>query len=125
MKQYVVLVSVVVIMVGMCLSGCTETKTGDQRFVGTWVGTFAWAGQFNHTVPTNLTFFVNGTYHASMPFRIETGTWSVDHGNLTKTIDSQSPETYTFTFSNDNSKLLLTSSSQEFQWNLTKMSITI
>ena len=91
MRKPLLVIGILLLFSVVILSGCTQPQTSDQRFVGTWVGTYAWAGNFTHTAPTNVTFWTDGTYHASMPFRIEDGTWSVDGVILTKTMNGSTP----------------------------------
>ena len=121
-RKPLIFLGIPLLLILMMLAGCTQPQpqTGDPRFVGTWIGTYSW-NKLNNTVPqANITFRADGTYHASMPFRIEDGTWSVNDVTLTKTMNGSSPVQYTFLFSQNGAQLVLTSTPLNDQWNLTK-----
>ncbi len=121
-RHQIVFLLGVVLLAGTCLSGCTQQQNTElSPFIGTWIGTYAWAGNFTHTVPANITFRTDGTYHASIPLIRDDGTWTVDGVILTKTMNGSTPVEYTFLFSQNDTNLLLTSSSLLEQWNLAKL----
>jgi len=116
----------VILMIGsvLLLSGCTQQTSVDKRFVGVWKGRFSWAGTINNSVPANITFYSNGKYaDFNSVRRIGHGNWTVNGSTLIFS-GSYPPFNYTYTFSNGNKQLWLSSTDKEFTpvylWNLTK-----
>jgi hypothetical protein len=102
------------------MSGCT-TSTAKDKFIGSWAGTYSWAGNLSRKVPATITFYSDGTYSATLPLIEDNGTWAIENGKLMKTVDSNPAAAYSYSFSNHDTSLILTSSPKNDQWNLTKI----
>jgi hypothetical protein len=111
----------IIVLVGCAsFSGCTTVSNEKNTFIGSWNGTYSWAGNLSRRVPATITFFSNGTYVATLPLVQDSGTWDIQDGKLTKTVDGAPAEIYSYSFTHNNTSLILTSSSKNDQWNLTK-----
>jgi hypothetical protein len=120
LKRVVVLVLVVVLCAGVWLSGCTQENAAMKPFVGSWQGWYSWVNVTHHA-PADITFAANGTYHATLPLAVEYGTWTASDGVLTKTKQGASPVQFDAVFSENGTRLVLTSKGSSFeQWNITK-----
>jgi hypothetical protein len=114
--------SVMLLVVGCLLfAGCTTSNAEKGKFIGTWNGTYSWAGNFSRRVPATIVFYADGTYQATLPLINDNGTWSVDHGTLLKT-RGNTTIAFSYTFSKDDTALTLTSTLANDLWNLTKKS---
>jgi hypothetical protein len=71
-------------------------------------------------VPVNITFFSDGTYGARLPMITDKGRWDIKDGKLEKTTDGNPTVVYSYSFSKNDTMLLLTSIPPNEQWNLTK-----
>jgi len=120
MKQQVKLLWLIIMVSCVIFGGCTTSKSDKDKFIGSWEGTYSWAGNLTRRVPTTITFFSDGTYSATLPLIRDNGTWDITNGALMKTADSNPAVAYAYSFSNNNQSLILTSSPKNDQWNLTK-----
>ncbi|HVQ01518.1 MAG TPA: hypothetical protein VMT57_08390 [Candidatus Thermoplasmatota archaeon] len=115
------LLPVIILAVGcLLLSGCTTVGGDKEKFIGSWNGTYSWAGNFTRKVPATITFYTNGTYLAVLPLIHDNGTWDLINGKLMKTRGNNTMA-YTYTFSKDDTVLLMTSTPANDLWNLTRI----
>ncbi len=96
MKKQLILFAVAILLIVVCLSGCSENR--DQRFVGTWESVSG----------GELTFFSDG--------ECSIGTWEVKEGKLVIDINTGGRIVYTFSFSDNNTKLSLTTDGITFNY---------
>ena len=120
MKKQFAIIGIIILLVTVGLSGCNTSSRDEDKFIGSWKGTYSYGGNFTRKVPVTIMFLSDGTYSASLPMIIDNGTWNIEDGKFDKTIDSEPTVVYSYSFANNNTSLLLTSSSQSEQWNLTK-----
>ena len=118
-KQFLI-ISMIVMISCASFSGCTTVSNEKNKFLGSWNGTYSWAGNLSRMVPATITFRSDGTYVATLPLMRDNGTWDIQDGKLTKTVDDNPAVVYSYSFTNNNTSLLLTSSVKNDQWNLTK-----
>jgi len=118
MRQKVILTLLLVVGC-MILSGCT-TSWGDKgKFIGSWNGKYSWAGNFTRRVPATITFYSDGTYLATLPLIHDNGTWDITNGKLMKTTGNNTVE-FTYNFSKNDTALIMMSGPANDLWNLTK-----
>jgi hypothetical protein len=118
MKQKIILTLFLVVGC-IILSGCTTSGGDKGKFIGSWNGKYSWAGNFTRRVPATITFYSDGTYLATLPLIHDNGTWDVASGKLMKTAGNNTMA-YTYTFSKDDTALIMTSTPANDLWNLTK-----
>jgi hypothetical protein len=118
-KQFIILL-VIIAVAYASLSGCTTSSNEKNKFIGSWAGTYSWAGNLSRKVPATFTFLSDGTYSATLPLIRDNGTWDIVNGKLAKTTDSNPAVLYSYTFSDNATSLILTSTPKNDQWNLTK-----
>jgi hypothetical protein len=118
MKQKAVILVILLVVGCVIISGCTTSGDKD-KFIGTWKGTYSWAGNFTRKVPTTIAFYSDGTYIAVLPLINDNGTWSVANGDLMKTRGNDT-KVYSYTFSKDDAALTMTSAPANDLWNLTR-----
>jgi len=120
MRKQLGLIAIIVLLVCVGLSGCT-TPTGDtNKFIGSWSGTYSYGANLSRIVPARITFFPDGTYGVSLPMIIDNGTWDIKDGKLDKTADGNPAVVYSYSFSKNDTRLILTSVPPNEQWNVTK-----
>ena len=122
MKPCLVVVCGILFALSMMLSGCTQSATVDQRFVGSWKGTLSYISNNKTTsVPANITFFSDGTYQDTLPVRgTETGNWTINGSNVTLSFPMLQ---YAFSFSANKNRLEMRNlSAPYFTWNITRTS---
>jgi hypothetical protein len=115
-----VLLWIILMISCILLSGCTTLQSEKDKFIGSWEGKYSWAGNFTRGVPATITFFSNGTYLAILPLIHDNGSWDVSGGKLIKTTGNNTI-TYTYSFSMNDTALILTSAQENDLWNLTKL----
>jgi hypothetical protein len=120
MKRRFVLLWIFIVMSCVVFSGCNTSRSDRNKFIGSWNGTYSWAGNLSRKVPTTITFLSDGTYSATLPLIRDNGTWDITNGALMKTADGNPAVAYAYSFSNNNQSLILTSSLKNDQWNLIK-----
>lgn len=99
MKKQLIVVGIIVLLITIGLSGCTETKVRDSRFVGEWK-------DIEHPQNT-LTFFSDGTGL----FSNLSSSWEIKDSNLvitTSVSGQEAKSTFSYVFSNNNQTLILT-----------------
>jgi len=96
MKKQLIIVGIIVLLVCIGLSGCSEQNTPgtiDQRFIGNWV----------NQVGLNVTFSSNGSrYSEAMGWA---GHWEVKNGRLHYYYDDGDESYQDFTFANNDTTL--------------------
>jgi len=117
-KQYYIFVFCFLILVAY-LSGCTQTSTEKDTFIGTWTT----EEKQNPMSGTNYTetriFYANGSYvTTNMGLGQIPGTWHLSNGKLI--IDTYYPGSYKYRFSQNDSVLTLVADAGGFSENLTR-----
>jgi len=112
MKKLLELIGTLFLIGCIVLSGCNQISnlflSDEDKIVGTWTTDDIWM-----EVPTTLEFFSNGSVSAAIvletiEFTINDGKWNMKEGTLTLDIgDLISETTYSYQFSDDNTKLTL------------------
>ena len=112
MKKLLELIGILSLLGCIVLSGCNQISnlflSDEDKIVGTWTTDDIWM-----EVPTTLEFFSNGSVSAAIvletiEFTINDGKWNMKEGTLTLDIgDLISETTYSYQFSDDNTKLTL------------------
>ena len=118
MEKQLVIVGIIVLLIAVGLSGCTNPLSDKSKFVGAWSGTYQLPPLSN--LPVSITFLSDGTYSASFFSGSESGTWDITDGKLVKTAGSNPTLVYTYSFSNNDKSVTVTSTTQNEQWSLTK-----
>lgn len=119
MKNLHPLTVMFLLLIVICVSGCTQPETDREKFIGTWITEPKNnpIGEGNYT--DTRTFYANGSYSSTtMGIGSIPGTWSVSNGKLI--IDLYFPGTYLYTFAQNNTVLTLTSETGRFMENLTR-----
>jgi len=117
MKKQFIIIGIVLILLVVGLSGC-NLFSDKNKFVGAWSGTYQYGGIGGLSV--SITFLSDGTYTASLPLTIESGTWDVKDGKLVKTGGTNPTVAYIYVFSDNDKTVTLTSTTENEQWVLTK-----
>jgi hypothetical protein len=120
MKRQIIIVGVIAVVSCLIISGCTTSFSNKDKFIGSWKGTYSWAGNLSRKVPATITFSSDGTYAATLPMIRDNGTWDISDGILIKTAYGNPSVNYTYSFSNDDTSLIFISSSKNDQWNVTR-----
>ena len=123
MKKQLIIPGIIVILITVGLTGCTDTNNGgdNSKFVGTWIGT--------ETIPDvgviniGMTFFSNGTLDISggegVLKNYGRGYWDIDHGLLV--ISSVYwKKNYFYSFYNNDKSLRITATKNDDEIFLTK-----
>ena len=125
MKKQLTIIGIIIILIIVGLTGCTDTNTNNggenSKFVGTWIGT--------ETIPNvgilniSITFFSNGTFNMSnIKGIIKTyanGYWDIEYG-LFVTSGDYGKRNYYYSFSNNDKSLIITSTKDDEEFVLTK-----
>jgi len=121
MRRQVISMVLFMMLALLCLAGCLQQQNPAMTpFIGSWHGTYSYGTNISRHVPANITFYANGSYHAVVPLVDDAGTWSVSGSVLTKTMNGGSTVQYSVSFSQNGTRLLLSSQPTNEQWNLTK-----
>ncbi len=123
MKEQLVIIGIITLLITVGLSGCNMSSPDREKFIGAWKGTYSYGGNFTRKVPVTIVFLTDGRYSASLPLIRDNGTWTIKDGKFDKTRDNEPTVVCSYSFANNNTSLLLTSSSFSEQWNLTKQKI--
>jgi len=118
MRGKYVIVGLIVLLITVGLSGCTNPLSDKDKFVGAWSGTYSYGGIGGLSV--SITFLSDGTYSARLPLTTESGTWDVKDGKLVKQGGSNPMVIYSYSFTGNDKSLILTSTTENEQWFLTK-----
>jgi len=118
MNKKLIAIGFALIIVFVGLSGCFGPSDRD-KFVGIWSGTISHSIVEN--VSVSITFLSDGTYTAKIGGLVaENGNWDVKDQKLTKQGDSNPMVTYTYAFSDDNNKVVISNTLEYEVWTLTK-----
>ncbi|KYK23783.1 hypothetical protein AYK24_00690 [Thermoplasmatales archaeon SG8-52-4] len=110
MKKYLILHLVIVMFIGIFLSGCSESQSiEEQRFVGTWI---------MEEMETTITFYSNGEIKGVFgdKYEIKDGKFVI----LTRFAGGYNQEFYSYSFYNNDTRLTLTNIETEVIHNLIK-----
>ena len=118
MNKQIVIIGIIVLLVSVGLCGCTNPLSDKSKFVGAWSGTYQYGGIGGLSV--SITFLSDGTYTASLPLKTESGTWDIKDGKLTKTGAGNPMVVYSYSFTENGQSVILTSTTENEQWVLTK-----
>ncbi|MCX6671731.1 MAG: hypothetical protein NTX92_07415 [Euryarchaeota archaeon] len=118
MREKYVIIGIIVLLVSVGLCGCTNPLSDKDKFVGAWSGTYSYGGIGGLSV--SITFLSDGTYTASLPLSTESGTWDIKDGKLLKQGGTNPMVAYTYSFTTNDKSLILSSTTQNEQWVLTK-----
>jgi hypothetical protein len=107
MKQQSMMIGVLIILVCVELSGCTQTTNTmtpeKSRFVGTWKATTG-----TMTMQGNITLTINLTSDGTCTLLGKTGSWDLKNDTLVLSV-LKYREAYHYMFSDNNNTLALTS----------------
>ena len=107
MKQQFITLGVLVSLMCVGLSGCTQTHNTltpeESKFVGTWKATTG-----TMTMQGNITLTINLTSDGACTLLGKTGTWDMKNDTLVLSV-LKYREAYHYTFSDNNNTLALTS----------------
>ncbi len=118
MHKKIVIIGIITLFITIGLCGCTNPLSDKDKFVGAWTGTYSYGGIGGLSV--SITFLSDGTYTASLPLSTESGTWDIQDGKLKKQGGSNPMVVYNYSFTSDDKSLILTSTTENEQWVLTK-----
>lgn len=119
MQKLCTLIVIFLLLFIASLSGCNQTSTEREKFIGTWKTELKInpIGEGNYT--ETETFYANGSFvTTNMGLGQIPGKWQLSGGKLI--IDIYFPGAYRYTFSQNDTMLTLVSESTGFTENLTK-----
>jgi hypothetical protein len=91
MRKQVAIVGIVVLLISIGLSGCDETATIENKFIGTWNEIDVEVG-----APTTVTFFSNGTFYGDYFGLLDT--WELKDGTIVFSYQGEAYATYYYEF---------------------------
>jgi len=126
MKKQLIIVGIIVLLVVVGLSGCTNNPfdTEKNKFIGTWVHSESYLDYLGNIEWTNktITFFSDGTCIFPNQQSGVSGTWTLKDGKIVCTVNVQGQSQtfyYDYSLSNDGKTLTVTDQNG-FTYTLTK-----
>jgi hypothetical protein len=105
-KQYKT-VMMVLFLLTLIVSGCTQPANEKNKFVGTWITQEKTNPMDGSNYTDTVTFYENGSYaRTTLGIHNIPGTWNLQSGKLR--VNTYYPGTYQYSFSNNNTVLTLT-----------------
>jgi hypothetical protein len=112
-------IGVGILLLMMSISGCTQSTTEQEKFIGTWVTEPKQNPMSGTNYTETRTFYANGSYTTTnLGLGQIPGNWRLSNGNLI--IDTYFPGTYQYRFSHNNTVLTLIADAGGFTENLTR-----
>jgi len=107
MKKQFAIIGILILLI-ISLSGCTQSTSEKNRFVGTWVSQVKTNPMDSSNYTDTVTFLANGSYATtSLGIGHIPGRWDLQNGKLL--IDTYYPGTYQYSFSRNDTVLTLIS----------------
>ncbi len=113
MKNYFLIIGIVVLLVCVGLSGCSSNSQDNKRFIGSWVNS-------TYGIQTTYTFFSDGTCSIPWGLMHVQGTYTIEGNQITFKYDPSFIDVYNFNFSSDGNTLYLTKVGTEIATAYTK-----
>ena len=106
MRKQIAIMGILVLLISIGLSGCDETSTNENKFVGTWNEIQVELGE-----PTTVTFFSNGTFYGDYFGLLDT--WELKEETIVFSYQGEAYATYYYEFLDSDMILNLTNVKSE------------
>jgi len=117
-KKQLVIIGIIILLVCLGLSGCSNLLCDKNKFIGVWNGTYH--SILLENTSANITFLSDGTYSANIALKPESGTWEIKDGKIVKIDMNNSMTVYTYHFSELDKSLILNSTTIYEKWIMMK-----
>lgn len=107
MQKQSATIAIILLLLTLVLSGCTQPASEKNKFIGTWVTQAKTNPMDGSNYTDTVTFYENGSYATTtLGIGHIPGRWDLQNGKLL--IDTYYPGTYQYSFSKNNTVLTLT-----------------